>query len=72
MTSAQHLAPHATAHPSSGTEFGAGASRILAALLRPAARARRSIHAGDALAAAGYTVMSAYAAGLVAYIATVY
>lgn len=73
MTTAQHLAPHAAAHPgSAGADVSAGIRRTLSAFRARIVRARKSFHAGDALAAAGYTVMSAYAAGLVVYVATVY
>ncbi|HAC57637.1 MAG TPA: hypothetical protein DCF73_04695 [Rhodobiaceae bacterium] len=73
MTSAQHLASHVAAHTRSlGAEIPAGARKAIASIRALAVRSIRSINAGDAFAAAGYTVMSLYAAGLVAYVAASY
>lgn len=73
MTSAQHLASHVAAHTRSlGAEIPATARKAAAAIRTLAVRSSRSFHAGDAFAAAGYTVMSLYAAGLVAYVAAAY
>jgi hypothetical protein len=73
MTSAQHLASHVAAHTRSlGADIPALFRRIPAAFRARIARSGATFHAADTLAAAGYTVMSIYAAGLAAHIATVY
>ncbi|MBX3509433.1 MAG: hypothetical protein KF714_11660 [Parvibaculum sp.] len=73
MTSAQHPASHIAAPTRSpGADIPALFHRASGALRAALARGTASFHAGDAFAAAGYSVLSLYAAGFVAYIATVY
>lgn len=73
MTSAQHLASHVAAHTRSlGADIPALLRRFAAGLRVRIARGAAKLHAGDTFAAAGYTVMSLYAAGLAAYVANVY
>lgn len=73
MTSAQHLASHVAAHTRSlGADIPALFRRASGALRTGIARGTATFHAGDAFAAAGYTVMSLYAVGLLAHIAAVY
>lgn len=73
MTSAQHLASHVAAHKRSpGAEIPAFFRRVSGAFRAGLARGTGTFHAGDAFAAAGYTVMSLYAVVLLAHIATAY
>ena len=73
MTSAQHLVSHVAAHTRSlGADIPALFRRASGALRAGIAHGTATFHAGDAFAAAGYTVMSLYAAGLLAHIAAVY
>ena len=74
MTSAQHIASHVAAHTRSlGADLSAQAGRIKRHdRVAQIARTRHEFRLGDAVAAAGYTVMSLYAAGFVAYVAAAF
>ncbi|MEP0706825.1 hypothetical protein [Parvibaculum sp.] len=73
MTSAQHIASHVAAHTRSlGADLSAQAGRLWSAGTAQIARTRHEFRLGDAVAAAGYTVMSLYAAGFVAYVAAAF
>ncbi|MBX3496243.1 MAG: hypothetical protein KF769_08370 [Parvibaculum sp.] len=73
MTTAQHpVSPLATeAHPL-GASFAARASRFWMATKAQGARTRAEFNLSDALAAAGYTLLWVYSAGLIVYIAGLY
>ncbi len=73
MTSAQHIASHVAAHTRSlGADLSAQAGRLWSAGTAQIARTRHEFRLGDAVAAAGYAVMSLYAAGFVAYVAAAF
>lgn len=73
MTSAQHLASHAAAHTKSlGADIAGLALRLGSAGKSLLARAGHGFNASEAFTAGGYTLLSIYAAGFVAYIAAAY
>lgn len=73
MTSAQHLASHAASHTKSlGAGIATQASRLQGAGKSLLARAGHGFNASEAFTAGGYTLLSIYAAGFVAYIAAAY
>ena len=73
MTSAQHLASHVAAHTRSlGTDMSAQAARLCSAGTAQISKTLKEFSFGDAAAAAGYTVMSLYAASYVFYVTAIY
>lgn len=73
MTTAQHSAsPLATETHPLGAGFAARVSRFWVAAKAQSARTRAEFNLSDALAAAGYTLLWVYSAGLTVYIAGLY
>ncbi|GEM_PF-4656581 len=73
MTTAQHSAsPLATEPRPLGASFTARISRFWTAAKVQAARTRAEFNLSDAMAAAGYTLLWVYSAGLIVYIAGLY
>lgn len=71
MTTAQHPASPIATDPL-GAGLAARASRLWKAASAQASRTRAEFNLSDALAAAGYTLLWVYSAGLIVYIAGLY
>lgn len=73
MTSAQHLASNVAAHTRSlRADIATQAGRLWTAGKTGAAKASHGFSASEAVTAGGYTLLSLYAVGFVAYIASAY
>ena len=73
MTSAQHLASHVATHTRSlGADVSAQAGHLWSAGTAQISKTRQEFRLGDAIAAAGYTAMSFYAASFVFYVTAIY
>lgn len=73
MTSAQHLASNVAAHTRSlGADIAAQAERLTGAAKGGFGKLTHGFSASEAFVAGGYTLLSLYAAGFVAYIAAIY
>ena len=73
MTTAQHpVSPLATEARPLGASLAARTGRIWTAVRTQAARTRAEFNFSDALAAAGYTLLWVYSAGLIVYITGLY
>ncbi|HCX66230.1 hypothetical protein [Parvibaculum sp.] len=73
MTSAQHLASNVAAHTRSlGADITSQAERLWTVVKTVPAKAFRGFNGTEAFVAGGYTLLSLYAAGFVAYIAAIY
>lgn len=73
MTSAQHLASNVAAHTRSlGADISAQTERLWTAGKAAFGKAAHGFNGSEAFVAGGYTVLSLYAAGFVAYIAAIY
>ncbi|MEX0840633.1 MAG: hypothetical protein WD034_13965 [Parvibaculum sp.] len=73
MTTAQHhVSPIVTDASPIATGLTARASRLWMAIRTQAARTRAEFNLSDAFAAAGYTLLWVYSAGLIVYIVGLY